>query len=274
MTFVFKKFSNYGAENPIVARTVVQTQEVLQFFHIDKAKKDRALEIYIQHIQPRLLRCMEIADIIKEKVNEISNELGKKGPNNQLDIRIIEIPQIIRLEEYAENYLYNAKSTLRDAALVFEPFFGVKFSHSKYNEIRDWSERVLGHDAPMTQFLSEDEPWIKRVVDMRNTIEHPSSKLGPLHISNFEMFENPSSKMRIFRAPVWFMEGEEPSSIEVDMGTTLHNILGFTEELLIVSYIQLYPESLIQFAEIPENERDAKCPIRLRAVLNPKKLKT
>lgn len=274
MGFVIKKISDYGVENPIVARTTIQATEVVQFLRLEKTKRDRVLEIYMRCIQPRLLRCMEISNALEKEVNGIKAELDTELAEKPTNQNAIVLPQVTKLEEYIESYLYNAKSALRDLALVFEPIFGKKFSGSRYDEIRKWATATFGADSPLAKLLADDEPWIKRLVDMRNAIEHLESKMGPLHISNFEVFEDRTSKRRLFREPVWFMNGEQPSSIVIDMKTTLHNLLGLSEDILVVAYVQSNPDSALQFAEIPEAERDPKCPIRIRAVLDQSKIKT
>jgi len=57
------------------------------------------------------------------------------------------------------------------------------------------------------------------------------------------------------------------------MRTILDNILAFAEDLLIAAYMQLHPNSIVQFAQIPEQDRDPKCPVRLRAILDQSRLK-
>ncbi len=274
MGFVIKKISDYGVENFIVARTTIQAREVVQLLRLDEPKRNRILEIYLKCIQPRLLRCMEITDALEKENQRVKAELDAELSRMPVNQSAITLPQVTKLEEFVEGYLYNAKSALRDLALIFEPVFGYKCSGSRYDEIRKWATKTYGEKSPLAKLLTDDEPWIKRIVDTRNAIEHPESKLGPLHVSNFEVFEDQTEKRRILREPVWFMNGEHPSSILSDMKTTLLNLLGFSEDLLVVSFVQQNPDSAIQFAEIPEGERDPKCPMRLRAVLDQSKIRS
>lgn len=272
MAFIIKKVSDHGTSNPIVARMAVQTHEVVQFFNLDKEKCDRVLDIYINHVKPRLLSCMEIADAVRQEAEEIEARILRNDLGKQADGRVIELPQIAHLIERVETYLYNAKSALRDLALTFEPLFGVRFTHSRYNEILAWVIKNFGAEAPLVSFLSDDESWIRRMVDMRNAIEHPSGKLGRLHILNFELVKE-EAHGRLFQGPVWFFDGEEPAAIAVDMQTMLSNLLTFAEELLVVAHVQLNPRAIIRFASIPEADRNPQCPVRLRAVLDESKVK-
>jgi len=274
MAFVIKKVSEHGTSNPIVARLAVQTHEVIRFFRIAKDKQDRVLEIYINSVKPRLLHCMELSNTVTQEVEAIRKRILVDDSPSQPDSRVIELPQVPRLSEQAETYLYNAKSSLRDLALVFEPLFGVQFTHSRYNEILDRAEGQFGAEASLTKLLAADEPWIKRVVSMRNAVEHPEGKQGRLHILNFELVREDAQRRRFFQEPVWFLEGELPASLSSDMRTMLDNLLTFAEDLLVAAYVQLHPDSIVQFAQIPEADRTSECPVRLRAVLDQSKLKS
>ena len=53
---------------------------------------------------------------------------------------------------------------------------------------------------------------------MRNAIEHPGGKQGRLHILNFELIKE-DARGRFFQGPVWFLEGEKPAAIAVDLQT-------------------------------------------------------
>jgi len=272
MPLVLKKVSDHGASNPIVARLAVQPSEVIQFFNIPKAKQDRVLEIYINMVKPRLLHCMEISENIAKENEEIRLRINENRIKIQSNGRVVEVPQISRLKEQVETYLYNAKSFLRDLALIFEPLFGAHFDHSRYHEIKCRFKKEFGANTPVSKLLTADATWLKRVVDMRNAVEHPEGKRGLLHVLNVELIGQ-DSKRRTFQEPVWFLEGESPVGIVPDMRTIIDNLLTFAEDLLIATYMQLHPNSIVQFAQITEQDRDPKCPVRLRAILDQSRLK-
>lgn len=274
MTFVIKKVSDHGTTNPIVARLSIQTSEIIKFFQIEQEARDHVLNVYLNHLQPRLLNCNDIAISVKNEYDQIMEDIVNDKISQQPGGRVIELPQVNDLINRAETFLYHAKSSLRDIAKIFEPLFDEEITHSRYNDISKMLAKKYGVDAPLVKLLQDDEAWIKDVIDMRNTVEHPASKLGPLQILNVELVATNESGQRFFQGPVWFLNGEEPFSIPTDMNVITDNILRFAEDLLIASYIQLHPDSAIQFAEIPENERNPDSPIRLRAVLDKSKIKS
>ncbi len=271
MVFSIKKVSNHGTRDPIVARLAVQSQEVVDFFCISDEKRKQIIEIFIDSVMPRLLHCADIYQIINKENEEICRKIERNEINIQSDERVVEVPQISNLKYQAEEFLYHAKSTLRNLSLGFEPLFGVRFNHSNFSKIREWFEKQYGHDAVMVEFLKENEPWIKQIIDCRNAVEHPDTGHGPLQIINVELlFQN--NQRRTFRGPVWFLNGDPPSSILIDMKTTLENLLTFGEDLLVVAYIQMGNNPIIQFSEIPEESRNPDCPVRLRAIIDKSKL--
>ena len=148
MAFVIRKVSDYGTSNPIVARLAVQTHEVIRFFEIDTDRQHRVLGSYVNSVKPRLLRCLELADAVTEEANTINERILRNEVATQACGRVVELPQVTALVERVETYLYNAKSALRDLALVFEPLFGERFTHSRYNDILAWAVRAFGADAP------------------------------------------------------------------------------------------------------------------------------
>jgi hypothetical protein len=273
MTFVVKKLAEHGTSHPVVARLSVQTFDVIQFFSLDKAREDDLKEIYARKVQSRVLDCTEIASAIGSEVDEIKNTVNASGLRTQSHGRVVDIPQIMRLRERSETYLYNAKSALRDLSETFRVLFGKEFGHSRFNEIHDWARETLGEQSPTVSFLSKEVNWIKYVADLRNSVEHPENKRrGPLVIQNFELVGTDATGTGVLREPVWFFNGMNPASIRIDMDALAHNLLTFAEELLVVAHRQLHPGAIVQFAEIPESDRRKDCPTRLRAVLNPKKI--
>jgi hypothetical protein len=220
------------------------------------------------------LDCTETASQIGKEVDEIKREVSANGLRTQSHDRVVDVPQIMRLRERSETYLYNAKLALRDLSDTFCILFGKKFGHSNYEKIHNWAKETLGDTSPIASLLAKEVVWTKYIVDLRNSVEHPEDKVrGPLVIENFELVGADPTGTRVLREPVWHYTGMNPASIRIDMDSLAHNLLTLAEELLVVAHAQLHPDAIVQFAEIPESKRRKECPTRLRAVLNPKKIK-
>lgn len=274
MGLILKKISNYGTSNPIVARTSVQVINLLQPFSIAKEVKERIFEIYFAKVQPRLIRCMETAQKISSEIEKIDSELRENGPKTQSNGRVLELPHITQLEEDVETYLYNAKSVLRDLALLFDPFFGKTFDHSRYQEILAWAQKEFGENAPLPMLLAGDQIWIKDTVNRRNAVEHPGGYSGHLHTNNYQVIDGDKGGSQKIIPPTWHLNDDEPSFLLPDLATTLGNLLEFSEDLLVACLKQHGSKFPIVFYEIPEDEREETAPVRLRATIDLSRLKT
>jgi hypothetical protein len=254
--FVIKKVSDYGSSNPIVARTSLQVINLLQAFSISQPNKERIFKIYFTMVQPKLIRCMEITNRIYAEINEIDAKLREHGLITQSGGRVLELPHVAQLQEDVETYLYNAKSALRDIALVLEPFFGKSFDHSRYQEISKWALDNFGEGEPLPALLATDQEWIKDVVKRRNAVEHPGGYSGYLHVENYQVASIEGIEEHHIIQPTWRLNDDKPTLLLPDLSVTLSNILEFAEDLLVACLKNYGSRFPIVFYEIPEEERN------------------
>lgn len=162
MTFQLVKISDQGTANPIVARLSVQTSELIKFCPRGDDFHKSVLWLFHDHVQKNLLECDLIAQDISREVLEIAAELGDKGLKTQAEGRVIEVPHISRLIPRVEQFLYCAKSALRDLANIFDIFFEKKFDAARYDKIIEWANSEFGEDSELVGILKQDhEVWIK-----------------------------------------------------------------------------------------------------------------
>ena len=274
MPFVLRQTSDHGTANPIVARTSVQFFELLKWFPLDEERGDQIIHILHGQVQPRLLTCMEVAHAIWEEIEGIKKSIAEHGIRTQSHGRVASLPQIMRFRERVENYLYNAKSALRDLAGVLKPIFGTEFTEARYDKILEWSEKTLGNDAALSQLLRNAQTWIKQVVSMRNAVEHPGGYSGHLNVNNFEFADIKEGQPPILVEPTWHLNNDTPTAIVPDLRTLLSNMLNFTEEFVLVSLNQLGINKAAMIVEIPEEKRRKECPVRFEVRPNPSFFKT
>jgi len=265
---LIKKVSDHGTSNPIVARLGIQTDELIKLYPISEKQREDVFGVFHQKVQPRLLQCYEIKENLLSELTKIGDEFKKEGIHTQASGRVATVPQVMRLSENCENYLYNAKSSLRDLAYIFEPLFGKKFTEARYDKIYKWSKAQFGENDNLTTIIKQDHDlWIKKMVSMRNAVEHPGGHSGHLHIHNIEIVSDPKTKEPILVQPTWHLNNESRVPVLNDLETYIWNLLEFAEDLLVLSFEKLDKKSPIVVAQIPENERDPKCPIRFRMTL-------
>jgi hypothetical protein len=260
--FSLTPISKYGTATPAVARAVIQTQQLMQAFPITNEQREAILGIAFA-FQRHLLACEEIGRSVIEEI-EVGKERVRKGLPTQSGGRFVELPSVLDLETRAESFLYQAKLGLRDIAGLIKPFVGRHFDEN-FKKFLDWAKTEWGSDDEIVAMLETDRPWIAQVIDMRNGVEHPTHKAGPLKIENFRLVQGPNGQT--VAEPTWRQGRREPTSIANDIGTICHNLLTLFEELLVAFLLKLASKLPFGIAEIPEDSRDPAVPIRFRVVL-------
>src|SRR6516164_7427234 len=107
MLFEVKKQLEHGTKNPIVARLMLQTLELLGQSSLSKEKTDKIGEIFVSSLVKKLLRCWEIKERLELERTKARASPGRNEP-------AAHVPQIPKLEEECHNFLYEAKNFLRD----------------------------------------------------------------------------------------------------------------------------------------------------------------
>jgi hypothetical protein len=262
MVFVVTKVSDRGSSDPIVARTMLQTYDLCDLF-LDGERKN-VVSLIAHDVQRRLSACDTIRVELSTQIDAALANAREKGLPVQANGQVVEIPAIEGLDDKVESYLYNAKLCLRDIARLFKPLFGKHFEE-KFNTFAEWVNSTYGDGDPLSKMLADDRPWIARLVAMRNGVEHPEHRAGPLKIRNF--FLDQSSSPPTLSTPVWWQGNVAPTEIAIDMRAYCHNLLTFFEELLVLSLLKVNSHPFASIAEIPEAERDPRAPKRFRTVL-------
>src|SRR5215211_4520033 len=213
MPTTYKKVLNQGTSNPIVARTTVQCGNIMSPFPINEDSKSRIFQTNINLCQ-RLLAMDEFTSWLDQECQVIMTNFLDRGLEKIGD-DAFETPYVIDLENRAESYLQSAKLCIRDFGFIFGALVGMKFDH-KYHKIINWAEKKFGKDDHYTQWLASQYSWIKHILDMRNALEHPTDLArGQLYIRNIEFKFSPDGVSG--EAPLWFLSGEPPTSILIDV---------------------------------------------------------
>src|SRR5436309_3477124 len=146
MVFQVKRVGNHGSDNPIVARLVVQTSDLLGFCNISQDRREKVVAHFLNNVMPHLITCDTIARRIAVDAKAIVDDLEKNGPKAQGGGRVIEVPQVSNLEQDVEHYLHKSKAVLREAVEIIRIFFGKEFDGPKFDDIIKWCTSQFGVD--------------------------------------------------------------------------------------------------------------------------------
>ena len=267
MPFQIKKVLEHGTANPIVARLSLQILEILKKCNASKDIQDKVGDLYMNSLQKKLLRCWEIEERFKK---EFAAAFDKYKPAVATNAAV-EVPQIARLEEECQNFLYEAKNYIRDLLNVVNCLYGTTFEEaSEFSRAKkgsqslvEFAEKTFGADDGKTKMLKEAVPSVEELISMRNAVEHPNGHSGKLVIMNFELGADGK-----IEEPTWHREKDgkavgEPSSIRADMATSIHNLLTLGEDIFVSwASDHLQVQEMMRIAVIPEDRRDPLCPIK------------
>ena len=202
-------------------------------------------------------------------MNATVKDLPEQG-----DKRIRAVPHIIGLQKIAEGFLYDAKNYLRDLLAFFRILYDCKLNEASAfadlrgkgeSEIVKWAASKFGNDHELTRLLRSEDAWCAELIRKRNAVEHPGEKSGSLTVENIRRSPDPDR----YIPPTWIRTGSEESSILKDMDTCLDNMLTLAEDLLAFAVLDKSKFKQIAIRQIPVEDRDPKCPVRLRVGLSP-----
>lgn len=131
--FQVQEILNHGTSNPIVARLGPQVKELCDFYDLTKTQKTEIFDIISNKVCKHSLECYDIFKKIETKIVEIDAQIGKKGLDLQSNGRFVTLPSVPNLVADAENFLYKAKSALRDLTNIFRVLFDINFKETEKN---------------------------------------------------------------------------------------------------------------------------------------------
>lgn len=276
MAYVVSKAANHGTSNPIVARLSIQSDRLIASFPLAEETRKKIWLVLHEVVQKSLLSCYDLWTEVSRQELLVVEKLNKEGIPAQSNGRVASVETIDRLEFTSQSFLYSAKSALRGAKAMMIEFFVTGERKRKdledgdFQNLAKWARGKFGVDTEITKTLQADvDLWISEVYSKRNAVEHPGGKSGILEISNFTAFRNPETNEWEGVAPTWRRNQDPPSSISEDMEAMIDNTLRFTEDLLVHCLLASRSTGIpIKILEIPENERDPNCPIRLTIMID------
>ena len=266
MPFIIRKISNYGTKHPVIARLKVQTHELLQWADLPKDKLGEVATIYFD-MADRLIKCHEAFERLSAALHAAMGEISPTS-----DSRVLNGPHVIGLKAESETFLYESKNLLRDLVGVVGVFFGVTLDEASAfcnikgkgdGKLVKWATARFGAADPFTTMLISEQRWIEELIRKRNAAEHPGKRSGTLHIENFQPLSNGQ-----FLAPSWHRDRNPSTGIFDDLEAYLSNLLTLAEDMLVSCIHHKTRHKILQFVEIPEQDRMLECPMRITVTLN------
>jgi hypothetical protein len=251
MSWKIQKRMDVGTSNPIVARIIIGLSEVADFTTLAKETKNR-LQENCHEIAEFLIHADKAAKPLIAEINSIVDDLNVKGVQTQADGRCINLPHTSKIEN-SRLFLKYAKQALSGIAHNFQIIFNKPYQGPHFHKIKTEFNTIFGQEDILTRLITEDEPWIKQLIELRNEDEHPNS--GKPFFSDFDI--NRAANGYGITLPLFFNGTAINNILEVFN----YNLLTFSEEATVLA-LEKYFMPNITLLEIPEKDRNPDIPKR------------
>lgn len=257
--FRLQKISNFGTSTPAVARTALQGRELLRCIDCPEPQKEAAIAV-LSELQRHLVKCVEICDQLVGEVSAGRAEIESHG-FKPAGGGAISLPGVSDLQSKSETFLQSAKLAIAETGNLIKPFYGVGFSH-KYHNFSAWTKTKFGVSDEFATVVESWEPYVKRIVEMRNAVDHPSeSPGGRLVTTNFDIKHGATGTELV--DPNWGLTGEPLRPVLTDFEAIIEKTIVLGENVLVRLFYKLNGNAPFEIREIPIHQRDPANPRRL-----------
>ncbi len=238
----------------------MQGRELLQFFDCSDSEKEAATAVLFE-LQRHLVKCVEVRDQLATEISAGHFEVDSKG-FNQAGGGVILLPGVTDLQSKSETFLQSAKLAIAETGNLTKPFYGEGHSH-KYHKFLAWTQTKFGASDDFSSLVGSWEPYVKRIGDMRNAVDHPTDLPGGrLMTTNFDIRLGATGCELI--DPRWGLAGEPLTAILPDFDDIIEKTIVLGENVLVRLFYKLKGNSPIEILDIPLHDRDPDNPRRLK----------
>ncbi|MEM9444646.1 MAG: hypothetical protein AAGA18_04765 [Verrucomicrobiota bacterium] len=253
----------HGASDPIVARTIIQTENLVQNFFIKGTKKHAEISDISWEVMNSLVSLRFIKQRLKQQVENHVRTIEENLEEYTRPDKPKTLPIIDHFNIEFRSFVNEVKRGLQTISKLFLPLTNKDdFKNAKFHKAQLWAEKEKGKDSLLAQMLAGDQVWVKTWIDIRNTLEHPKKDE---FVETLDFSLEPDGTIRL---PTWrFVHPDydmgRPQNLLDVMNTCIDNLLKFYEDLLIALLDGHLPSHIKVFFEvIPEENRDPKLPLR------------
>lgn len=254
--------SGAGTTNPIVARLMIQTHDCLESLALQRGDKHRILAS-MRTAKDEVLNCEAAYAALRREFATVEH-IPQVG-NVRRSGSSIETPQVGELERHATQFITSAKRALQATGEIYNEFYQPPRGGLMRNGNLTYAIAHLAAQSPpndnYVQFLQENEPTVKGLIDLRNGQEHADDNSRTM-IDNIRL--GPDG----FVAPMWHRRPNPPTAILPEMAAAWPFLVDFIESNFFFG-LQDNAESTgiaQRLEQIPETPRDPDCPVTYRLV--------
>ena len=260
-----QKVLSYGSDEPFVARTLLQADELFKGNFLSKKFSTLQGRKIAWSLVKEIASLHEITVEFSKDESEINSSFsGKTGTDSSL-----RVPSMDRVEQRTKNFIINADHAVRHIMELSQAFYPGLPSEKWTLHLYDELKRQVGADHPATVFVESIKLWVWMMRNLRNAVEHPKTG-DKVEILDYRLTE----KGAVVPPAIQYKNNETPLTeipVSVFMISTVEN-LQLTFELLLAHLCNINIDSnvgeFLCVAEIPVTKREPnKIHVRFQFVM-------
>jgi len=268
MPWIISEHSQYGCGHPVVARLLIQSRDILQGAIFVRDIDQEKIITVLYDSKELILKCESIMQALGREIDCIETPLREKGVDMDDDLRYMNpFPQVKDLNDLCSRFLVSAKRCIQNYATIIDHFYVTGIRSPKFHKIKEWASINLDKESYLYQIVSQHEPELLRIINLRNFQEHPNDD-KKTEIYNYTLLP----EMAIKR-PEWLVTAEAPKYIFEDMQNITIFLFQFGEMLFLHSVLENVSKSYPYVIYMVEGDKiDENCPIAYKLSIDVSKL--
>ncbi len=266
-------FLSLGAADPVVARTIVQTNSLIETLFPTDSEQFRLLSDISWEVMNSLVSLRFVKERLEKQINETIETVSSNMATYTEGQSPKPIPPVDNLDIEFRAFVNEVKRCLDSISELFpilstlkfdmqDDSFDQRFSRGHFHKAQAWVEKTQGKDSPLAQMLASDQRWIGTWIAMRIAIEHPTKEKN-IETQNFALEPNRNIRLPTWRFKHPRFDMDRPQNLLEVFEICIDNLLKFYEDLQIALLDGHLPPPLeITIKEIPEQLRDRNMPMR------------
>ena len=258
--WVASPVSDVGSSNLIVARVLLQGEEILKAASLDNHVDKDAIRIYLHSCKESLLACEKLAERVSTSIDQIIQRITETGITLDNSNRGLNpFPQVQDLDTDCGSFLVHANRAIKMICELPQAFFSFDRADSNFDHLSKRFAATFGEKSALTKFVQDNTEGVRYLIDLRNFHEHP--KQIRTIIENFRVL--PDGRIQV---PMWHIDGHMPAiprPIKEEMYAGITFLRDMAEAMLIHLVMQQASTKFPYYIEeIPEKDINPLIPIK------------
>jgi len=261
--WVVTRIEGVGASSFAVARSFLQGHDMLhQGVFVQEFDKDAVLN-QLHACKEQLVICEQTATRLAGRIDEILSRIQTTGIGRDNYGRALNpFPSVQDLLADTTVFLIHAKRSVTELTTLVATALNIQVRGANFRVLGERLLAHLGAGANLAQYVQEQEPTVKYLVDLRNLQEHPNDVRTI--VNDFHVLPDGS-----ISPPVMHLSDQDPQPLHEHLRAASSYLVRLTEAVFIHAIMARLADTFPFYVEeIEESAINPRCPIKYRLSIN------